>query len=185
MRLTVDEIGLGTGTMAAAARVKPDGSGGVVVEDYADEPIKLTFVTRVITVTRLLMRAGWRWSPRWRCRPRRPPAQETRADAIAEAQAAKAGQLGRTCPARRSGSPPASSAVSSRRRTGFYPWFDSVYSGGGFTLGAGYRTFYGDRTFCDARGLLLGQGLQAHRVRDRVASGSARAPEPARDRRMA
>ena len=37
---------------------------------------------------------------------------------------------------------------------GFYPWLDSVYSGGGFTLGAGYRRFYGDRTFWDARGLL-------------------------------
>lgn len=48
LRLDVDEIGLGTGTMAAAARVKSDGSGGVVVEDYADEPIKLTFVSRVI-----------------------------------------------------------------------------------------------------------------------------------------
>lgn len=36
---------------------------------------------------------------------------------------------------------------------GLYPWFDSVYSGGGFTLGAGYRAFYGDRTFLDVRGL--------------------------------
>ena len=48
VRLTVDEIGLGTGTMAAAARVKPDGQGGVSIEDYAEEPIKLTFVQRVI-----------------------------------------------------------------------------------------------------------------------------------------
>ena len=48
LRLDVDEIGLGKGTMAAAARVKPDGAGGVVVEDYADQPIELTFVSRVI-----------------------------------------------------------------------------------------------------------------------------------------
>lgn len=48
VRLTVDEIGLGSGTMAAAARVKPDGAGGVVVEDYATETIKLTSVSRVI-----------------------------------------------------------------------------------------------------------------------------------------
>ena len=48
VQLAVDEFGLGTGTMAAAARVKPDGQGGVVVEDYADEPIKLTYVHRVI-----------------------------------------------------------------------------------------------------------------------------------------
>ena len=32
---------------------------------------------------------------------------------------------------------------------GFYPLFGSVYSGGGFTLGAGYRRFYGDRTHAD------------------------------------
>jgi hypothetical protein len=48
VRLMVDEIGLGTGTMAAAARVKPDGAGGVIVEDYAAETIKLTSVSRVI-----------------------------------------------------------------------------------------------------------------------------------------
>src|SRR5690349_24566880 len=29
---------------------------------------------------------------------------------------------------------------------GWYPYFDSVYSGGGFTAGAGYRRFIGDRT---------------------------------------
>ena len=39
---------MGSGTMAAAAKVKPDGQGGVVLEDYADEPIKLTYVKREI-----------------------------------------------------------------------------------------------------------------------------------------
>ena len=48
VRLSVDEFGLGSGTMAAAAKVKLDGQGGVVVEDYAEEPIKLTFVHREI-----------------------------------------------------------------------------------------------------------------------------------------
>lgn len=48
VRLAVDEIGLGTGSLVAAGRVKPDGTGGVVVEDYASEPIKLTSVSRVI-----------------------------------------------------------------------------------------------------------------------------------------
>jgi hypothetical protein len=48
VQLAVDDFGLGTGTMAAAARVKADGSGGVVIEDYANEPIKLTSVYRVI-----------------------------------------------------------------------------------------------------------------------------------------
>jgi len=37
--------------------------------------------------------------------------------------------------------------------SGFYPFFGSVYSGGGFTAGAGYRRFYGDRTYWDAKGL--------------------------------
>jgi hypothetical protein len=48
VQLTVDDFGFGTGTMAAAAKVKPDGKGGVVIEDYADEPIKLTSVHREI-----------------------------------------------------------------------------------------------------------------------------------------
>ena len=37
--------------------------------------------------------------------------------------------------------------------SGLYPYFASVYSGGGFTLGAGYRQFYGDRTHWDMKGL--------------------------------
>jgi hypothetical protein len=37
--------------------------------------------------------------------------------------------------------------------SGFYPYFASVYSGGGFTLGAGYRQFYADRTHWDVKGL--------------------------------
>lgn len=36
---------------------------------------------------------------------------------------------------------------------GFYPYLDTVYSGGGFTLGAGYRDFVGDRSTIDVRGL--------------------------------
>ena len=37
--------------------------------------------------------------------------------------------------------------------SGPYPYFASVYSGGGFTLGAGYRRFFGDRTHWDVKGL--------------------------------
>jgi hypothetical protein len=48
VQLIVDEFGIGTGTMAAAARVKPDGEGGVRLEDYAEQPIKLTFVRREV-----------------------------------------------------------------------------------------------------------------------------------------
>ena len=48
VQIAVDEVGMGTGTMAAAARVKADGQGGVLLEDYADQPIKLTYVRRQI-----------------------------------------------------------------------------------------------------------------------------------------
>ena len=48
IQLAVDDYGLGTGTMAAAARFKSDGAGSVVVEDYAEAPIRLTSVHRVI-----------------------------------------------------------------------------------------------------------------------------------------
>jgi hypothetical protein len=37
--------------------------------------------------------------------------------------------------------------------SGFFPYFDSVYQGGGLTLGAGYRRFYGDNTFWEVKGL--------------------------------
>lgn len=37
--------------------------------------------------------------------------------------------------------------------SGLYPLFDSVYPGGGFTLGGGYRQFYGDRSHIDLKGL--------------------------------
>ncbi len=36
---------------------------------------------------------------------------------------------------------------------GFYPTFGTVYHGGGLTLGAGYRKYYGDNTFWNIRGL--------------------------------
>jgi hypothetical protein len=48
VQFTVDEVGMGSGTMAAAARIKSDGKGGVLLEDYAEQPIKLTFVRREI-----------------------------------------------------------------------------------------------------------------------------------------
>ena len=37
--------------------------------------------------------------------------------------------------------------------SGFFPAFDSVYQGGGLTLGAGYRGYYGDNTFWQVKGL--------------------------------
>ena len=49
IQFEVDEIGMGQGTMAAAAQVKPGGPAGVELADYADEPIKLVTVTKVIS----------------------------------------------------------------------------------------------------------------------------------------
>jgi hypothetical protein len=37
--------------------------------------------------------------------------------------------------------------------SGFYPVFASIYHGGGLTLGAGYRRFYGDNTFWNVHGM--------------------------------
>jgi hypothetical protein len=79
--------------------------------------------------------------------------QDTRAGSIAAAQAAKAGRLEPYVPGKAE-----RIAADFKRRLfeapeGFHPWLDSVYSGGGFTLGGGYRRFVGDRTSWDARGL--------------------------------
>jgi hypothetical protein len=47
IRLEVDVIGIGEGTMAAAARVRPSDDGsGVEIDDYADEPVDLFIVTK-------------------------------------------------------------------------------------------------------------------------------------------
>ena len=48
IQMEVDDIGLGTGTMAAAARVKPGGETGVRIDDYAEAPVKLVTVSRKI-----------------------------------------------------------------------------------------------------------------------------------------
>jgi outer membrane protein assembly factor BamA len=45
--------------------------------------------------------------------------------------------------------------------SGFYPVFGSVYSGGGFALGAGYRRYYGDNTHWDAKVL---QSIRNYRL---------------------
>ena len=46
IQIQVDGAGRGKGTMAAAARVRPDGTGGVLLDDYADALIEVTNVTR-------------------------------------------------------------------------------------------------------------------------------------------
>jgi hypothetical protein len=46
IQLSVDSRGNGTGTMAAAARVKKGGETGVQIDDYAEAPVALVKVTR-------------------------------------------------------------------------------------------------------------------------------------------
>ena len=42
IELVVDPQGSGQGTMAAAARVKPGPDGGVILDDYAAAPVRLS-----------------------------------------------------------------------------------------------------------------------------------------------
>ena len=44
--MDVDDVGLGSGVMAAAARIKSAPEGGVQIDDYAEEPIRLVTVAR-------------------------------------------------------------------------------------------------------------------------------------------
>jgi len=44
----VDEVGLGKGTMAMAARVKPGGAAGVEIDDYAEKPVQLSTVRKLL-----------------------------------------------------------------------------------------------------------------------------------------
>jgi hypothetical protein len=97
--------------------------------------------------------ASWGMPPSALAQAPPPDTQATRAATIAAEQATKATQLE---PYRLS--KPEQIAANMKRRLfespdGFYPWLDSVYSGGGLTLGAGYRSFYGDQTFWTIRGL--------------------------------
>jgi hypothetical protein len=79
--------------------------------------------------------------------------QESRAEAIAAEQARKAAALKPYTP---SGAERWFTTVRHAlldEPSGVYPYFASVYSGGGFTLGAGYRQYFGDRTHWDLKGL--------------------------------
>jgi hypothetical protein len=44
--LEVDEIGLGKGSMAPAARVRPGGPTGVQIDDYGEKPVELVTVRK-------------------------------------------------------------------------------------------------------------------------------------------
>jgi hypothetical protein len=80
-------------------------------------------------------------------------AQETRAAEIAAEQAEKATRLAPRVPPKAERLIKAAERALLEEPSGFYPYFDSVYSGGGFTLGGGYRQFTGDRTQWSVAGL--------------------------------
>ncbi len=81
-------------------------------------------------------------------------AQETRAGLIAAQQAAKAAA---NAPQVLSKAELVTDWIQQRllteRPSGFIPYFDSVYGGGGFTLGAGYRRAFADHSLWIVRGL--------------------------------
>ncbi len=80
-------------------------------------------------------------------------AQDTRQQELADLQAKKAAEVHKYEPGTAERWAVAFNREFIKDPNGFYPYFASVYSGGGFTLGAGYRQFYGDRTHWDVKGL--------------------------------
>jgi hypothetical protein len=91
---------------------------------------------------------------------RSAPAQESRAATIAEQQAKKAEALR---PYEPGGLERALSRVENaliNSPSGLHPFFGSVFTGGGFAIGPGYRQYYGDRTFWDAKGLFSIRGYK-------------------------
>ena len=97
-------------------------------------------------------------------------AQDTREAVIAQAQAEKATRLEPYEPNRVEAILKQLQSMLVLSPEGVYPVFGSVYSGGGFTLGAGYRRYLGDRLNWSVGGLyslknykLLEAGLQSPR----------------------
>ncbi len=110
-------------------------------------------------------------------------AQDTRAGAIAAQQAEKATRL---APQQRHWAEELVLTVQKtlvQQPSGFYPYFDSVYSGGGFTLGAGYRQFTGDRTHVNVAGLYSVPGyklIEVERLLARSLVGTSRSARQCR-----
>ena len=92
--------------------------------------------------------------------PTRTAAQDTRAGAIAAEQADKATRLAPRVPSAAERAFEAAKRTLLEEPSGFYPYFGSVYSGGGFTLGAGYRQFTGDRAHWNVAGLYSAKGYK-------------------------
>ncbi len=80
-------------------------------------------------------------------------AQNSREESITQAQAEKAQRLVPYTPNKAELILDQLTDTLVENPNGFYPYFDSVYSGGGFTLGAGYRRYIGDRANWNVAGL--------------------------------
>ena len=81
-------------------------------------------------------------------------AQDSREALIAAEQADKATRLAPRAPSTADKMlRPVRGALLETEPTGLYPYFDSAYSGGGFTLGVGYAQFMGDRARWNVVGL--------------------------------
>ena len=85
--------------------------------------------------------------------PARSHAQQLRADVIAAEQAQKATRLGAAPPTKAEQTVTRFRETFLQPRDGLYPYVDSVYGGGGLTLGAGFLRYYGDRSTFDVHGL--------------------------------
>lgn len=80
-------------------------------------------------------------------------AQSSRIEVIAAEQSEKAKQLRPHEPSTAEKVTVKVHGVLTKMQNGFYPNVGSVYSGGGFAIGPGYRRFYGDRSLVDVKGL--------------------------------
>jgi hypothetical protein len=87
-------------------------------------------------------------------------AQDTRAAVIAAEQEKKAATLTPYVPSAAERWVVKLQREFMQEPNGLYPLFASVYSGGGITLGAGYRQFYGDRTHADLKGMYSAKGYK-------------------------
>jgi len=80
-------------------------------------------------------------------------AQDTREEVIAAAQAEKEKTPPPATESKAEHISELVGGVLTPKSHSFFPYFDSVYSGGGFTLGAGYGWLYGDHSNAAIRGL--------------------------------
>src|SRR5262249_40865899 len=83
-----------------------------------------------------------------------PPASDrpaSRAEDIEQAQAAKAATVHPYAPTKGERLFAWLDTVAQGGPLRWHPYFDSAYSGGGFTLGVGHATYVGDYNFIDAR----------------------------------